>query len=401
MLWAALAALSFFVVSHPRELLPDFSQSLLWLLCLSALVVIVDLRRVRPPALSWPVVAFLGLCAASTLWSVDPGATTDALLLYGGVALLACLIVGNTETGVLLSGIVWGALLVTGVTLGSALAGIEGAGGPVGEAPLLGMHGNRNIVSYTLVLGLAAALSLRPSGSARSRAVRQALRGLATVVIVGGIYLASSGTGLVAAAALILVAGALSLSRWTRVFATVPAKIIGAAVLASLLVVLFSLSGAVFELLGKRSDFSGRVPLWRAIVRVWEGAPVGGYGWGAVWPYSWFSPDVVSAPKAAIDAGSRTALVHGHNIVFDLLPQLGLLGVLVVVVMIGCSVGWLFVRLDERDYVVARWAALGAAAILVNGVTEPMVSVPVGWFVLVTIVASSSSLRRRRAGISS
>ena len=56
----------------------------------------------------------------------------------------------------------------------------------------------------------------------------------------------------------------------------------------------------------------------------------------------------------------------------------------------------LFRSVDDVDYVTVRWIALGMIGILVYGVTEPMVAVPVGWFVLVTIAADAQRLARSR-----
>lgn len=397
LLWSSLVAVAFVVLSHPREVIPDFSQSLLYVAVPVLLVVLVDVRAVRPPTVPWTVAVFLLLCAASLLWSVSPDDTAHALALYGGIALFACLAVGNTETSVLLRGIMWGAVLIAVAAVWAVGAGFEWAGGPIGEAPLRGVNGNRNIVSYTLVLGLAAALSNRPlaSGRAWRRIARWAAWGAAPVVLVSVLFLTRSGTGLAAAAVLLVAAVALAVARGTRLFATLLSKVVGATVAVLLLLLASAAAQAVFTLLGRRTDFSGRVPLWRAIVDVWSEAPVLGYGWGAIWPYSWFMPETASAAKDQIDVETGYWLSHGHNIVFDLLPQLGILGVALLVLMVGCSVGWLFVPLNNRDYVVARWATLGVLALLVNGVSEPMLSVPVGWFTLVAIAAGTARLRSR------
>lgn len=385
------------MLSHPREVLPDFSQSLMYLAIPVLLVVLVDVRTVRPPTVPWTVVAFLLLCAASLLWSVSPDDTARALALYSGIALFACLAVGNTETPVLLRGITWGAVVVAGATVWAASVGLEGAGGPIGEAPLRGLNGNRNIVSYTLVLGLAAALSNRPrsTGSVWRRVVGWSAWVVTPVVLVGVLFLTRSGTGLAAAVVLLAATAALAVARRTRIFATLLSKVVGATVAVLLLVLASAAVQEVFKVLGRSTDFSGRVPLWQAIVEVWSDAPVLGYGWGAIWPYSWFRPETHSAAKDQIDVGTGYWLSHGHNIIFDLLPQLGILGVALLVLMVGCAVGWLFVPLADGDYVVARWAGLGVLALLVNGVSEPMLSVPVGWFTLVAIAAGTSRLRLR------
>jgi len=396
LMWSAVIALGFVVLSYPRDLLPDFEASLGWLAALVAAVAMADVKNLRAPWIPVPVLLFLVLCGTSVVWSVSPDDTVRALVLYGGIAVFGCLVVSSTEISVLLRGISWGAVAVAALTLWAVLMGYAGAGGPVGEAPVLGYHGNRNIVSYSLVLGLAAVLAGRPTLRAGDgRSVWTLVRwGAPIPVIVVVLVLTRSGTGMVAAAALVCAALLMAVARRTRVFATATSKVVGLVVAALAVLLASTITQSVFEALGRRTDFSGRVPLWRAVVDVWQEAPLLGYGWGAIWPYSWFAPESLTEVKQQIDVEAQTSLSHGHNIVFDLLPQLGLVGVVLLAVLIGGAVAWLFVPLGEREYVVARWTSLGSLALVVNGVSEPMLSIPIGWFVLVTVSASSSRLRR-------
>lgn len=394
-MWSGFAAVAFFLLSNPREIL-TFPQSLNILLCLTVFVVLADARRVWFPTAPWLVWAFLALCALSALWSGRPGETLRATLLYAIIALIAGLTAANVETPVLVRGVVWGAFLVGAATLLAALVGYSRAGGPIGVAPLHGIHGNRNVVSYSLVLGLAALLASVPTGSGRPsrREYWRYVRWFAALaVLCSTIFLVRSGTGIAASAALLVAAALLALERRYLLLTTVAARVVGIVMLVVGVAIASRFGQEILALLGKGADLSGRVPQWRAIVDVWGEMPWGGYGWGAVWSYSWFDVEP-SAPKLQIDQQTGYWLSHGHNILFDLLPQLGIAGVLGMCLILGSTAAWVFIRVGDLFVQGALWAGLGSMALILNGITEPMLSVPVGWLVLVMISCTGQRLRR-------
>lgn len=389
-LWSALIAVSFFLLSHPREMFPNMTTSLTYLAIVCLVVVGVDARKVAWPVLPWTIVLFLGICATSLFWSVGPPDTVSALKLYGSIALLGAVVVSNTDVGALLRGIVWGAFIVAGLTLLVLWMKHAGWQVPAATTEVAGFHGNRNVVSYTLVLGLSAALCYTPRG--RWGAVRWFV---ALATILGVLVLAGSGTGWMAAAMLIAARIGLAIAHRCDLFQSLRARLIGFAALAGAAIITLSSLGRVSELLGKTADLSGRGPLWDAILSIWPDAPFGGYGFGAIWSYSWFRAHP-NGPKAQIDEKTGAWLAHGHNMFLDLLPQVGLVGVLALIIVIVMAVRWLFVPLTETQHHAARWAAFGMLGVLLCGVTEPMIAAPVGWFVVVVTAATAQRLARSR-----
>ncbi|WP_169796312.1 O-antigen ligase family protein [Sanguibacter suarezii] len=351
---------------------------------------LIDVRRVRWSAPPWTILLFLGICAASVLWSVGPSDTERSVGLYGAIALFACLVVANTETPALLRGVIWGALIVAGIALWAVWTERIGAGGPIGVNPVVGVHGNRNVLSYTLFIGLCAVLCYRPRG-------RLKLLRLIVVfsVVLGTLVAARSGTGFVSAAVVIVGAIAFEFVRRLNPFATVRSRVIGCSLVAAAFLVSLASFGTISELLGKTGDFSGRMPVWSAIVEVWSDAPVGGYGWGAIWPYSWFHPQV-TPQKWNIDQKAGLWYAHGHNSVFDLLPQLGVVGVVAFVLIVAVAVRWVLVSLDAVEFSTVRWIAVGILGFVVYSITEPMLAVPVGWFLLVILAADAQRLAHSR-----
>ena len=385
-LWSGLVAVGFFLLSHPREMFANLTMSLWFLASLSIIVAVVDSRRVSWPVPPWTVVLFLSICSISVLWSVGPPDTVRAVAMYGSIALYASLVVSNTDTAALLRGIVWGALIVAGLTLTVAWVRHTGGQGPASTTEFAGFHGNRNVVSYTLVMGLCAALCYPP----RDR--RAALRRVgALVTLFGVLFLTGSGTGLISAAALLATSIALAIARRWDLFALLHVRITGFAVAGGLTLLALESLGKVSQLLGKTPDLSGRGPLWSAILTVWSDAPVGGYGFGAVWSYSWFMAHP-NEPKELIDEKTGAWLAHGHNAIFDLLPQVGLIGVMALVIVVLVAARWLFVPLRREEYLAARWAALGLLGVMLCGLAEPMIAVPIGWFVIVAAAATAQRL---------
>jgi O-antigen ligase len=90
-------------------------------------------------------------------------------------------------------------------------------------------------------------------------------------------------------------------------------------------------------------------------------------------------------------------LTHGHNSVIDLLAEVGIIGVALCALVFVVAWASASARLTapgptDEDRIAGRAAILGLVALLVLGVTEPLVTIPVGWFVLVISTALHSPL---------
>jgi O-antigen ligase len=212
-----------------------------------------------------------------------------------------------------------------------------------------------------------------------------------------GIYLAESGTGYVATAVLVGIAAVLTgMDRWHPPSFTRSRRRRWA--MRSLAVVLFVGVIAGIDVAGRMLDrdltsVSGRVPLWHAIwtqttgLDRWFGA-----GWGVVWPHPWHP----AAPNEAYDEivlRAGAALAHGHNSVFDLIPELGLLGVaLMATVYAQAFAHALALRSPTKGALppqleASRSALLGIVGLIIFGLAEPMSTIPLGWFAI-TLLAT-------------
>jgi exopolysaccharide production protein ExoQ len=378
-LWGALGAVVFLGMSNPSILEPHTLTTFRWLSYATIAVVVIDCRRVRLPRMPILVLAFLGFCLLTLLWTPDTGATWGSFLFYAGMAVMAALLVENMSGALFVRSVAMGAVLVMALSWRAVWIDNPSALGPSGSHTVLqGLYGNRNILSYIMVLGLAGLLADRYKTWAG-----HILKWGLVLAALGTMYAVRSGTGTVAAVLLVVVA--LSLAALQRMAprprrsAGVGLLIAGALGLVALLVNL----QRILDLLGKNATFSGRTPLWGGIIDVWVDAPVGGYGWGSVWAYAWYQIDD-SAVRERINAFVGYPLNHGHNAVLDILVQVGVVGTLlyvaiVVVSLVRGSRGLLGRPTPERT-----WIILAMLAVIVCGITEPLFAAPIGWFLVVS-----------------
>ena len=374
-------------MSHPKIIEQDMALVLCVLLVVVGIALLLDAGNVRLLRFVPPVWMFLAFCLLSTAWSLDPHQTLRFTAFYALIALIASVLAAAVTPRLLVRGVSLGGVLIILLSVGAVVQGHELALGlaPGGEHLVLqGLYGNRNIMSYVLIVGLCAALADRH----RTRA------GFLGKLVLVAVYVSlfrwtDSATSLVVAA--MVIAGAVfvwfaalipanrrrTTLRWVLVLAG------GVTVL-----VLFNLT-RLFALLGRDSTLSGRSPLWGAIVDEWSARPLHGYGWGGVWTYAWFPADF-STVGSAINDAIGFPLNHGHNAVLDVLIQVGLVGVALylLIVALALAVGARAVRHSEP--VAATWIFLTVGALLVAGVTEPLFAVPLGWFMFVLLASASS-----------
>lgn len=387
--WTGLGAIIFLAMSHPSIIQAHWPTTLLWVSGLTAVVLLVDIRHVRLPRLPPLVLAFLGFCLFSLLWTPDTGATSMAVLLYAAIALLGAVLVENMTGPLFIRAMSMGALLVMVLSLWAVWIGHPNAVGPSGQSIVLqGLYGNRNIMAYVMVLGLAALLADRYRSWPG-----QVWKWVLVIAALAMMVFVRSGTGTVS---VVLLVGVALVGVVVR---NVPVRLrrpFGVGVLAlgsAALVVAVANMSRVIDILGKDQTFSGRTPLWRGIVDAWSDSELAGYGWGSVWAYAW-NPTADSAVRDRINAYVGSPLNHGHNAVLDILIQVGLvgtaiyLGIIVTTVLRGLR-SWGAVPSPERS-----WVLIVLLAVCVSGVTEPLFAAPLGWFMVSAAACSAAKTFR-------
>lgn len=386
LLWSVFIALAFFELTNPTHLVPDFPGAMGVLAVVTGLVLLLDRRNVRLPRVPWTIAAYIALCALSVFWSIDRSDTVQMTLLYGWIALFACLCVAQTDTQTLLRGVAWGGVVVLAVTLGSVVVDPMRFGGGLvhyGTGP--GVHGTRGIVAYSMILALSAALARRDTRTSGKVEI-----GVTIALNLSLVVIAPAATGRVGVP--VLLVGLLALVIMRRLHGK---ALLGAWAVILLVIVVGAVAAVlntsrIAAAFGRTPDFSGRFAIWQAIIPTWLEAPVGGYGFGAVWYYGWWRLDG-SALLDHMNEVAKTPFYHGHNILIDVLPQLGALGLVAALLILGL-LAFRGIR-DARDTTGgSTWAVLALITLLVMGITEPMLSVPIGWF---CAVAATAAARRR------
>lgn len=387
--WGAFIAASFVWMSNPVVFFVTFYTSLVDAREWALVVVAVSLPFLRLPRIPWPWLLFLGLGAISRFWTIDEFHTYVTNTVYLQITALAVIVAANCTSRLVCWCFGWGGVAVGVLSIhaynqevpGSVYGGVNAAG--EGAFVLAGIGTNENILAYTLAVALAATLALGLPERVGARVGWVAMLAFEAYVL----YLANSGTGYLTAFAVLLVAGtAYVWSRAGRARLRLMLAWTGGLGVAAVLTVV-----VVTTLLGKDlTNFSGRVPFWQAAIEVsLDTAPWFGSGWGAVWEHPW-DPTPMNAVSGAIYERAGFALPHGHNFFVDVLPELGIVGILAALAMIAYAlreVGRCGVSAGSSDPLTGRLILFVLVALLVSGITEPMLTVPLGWWSLALVVA--------------
>ncbi|MFC7360035.1 O-antigen ligase family protein [Nocardioides astragali] len=388
-LWTVVIGLDFYLLSNPLVYEPLFAISLQRAVLITALAVVISIPWLRVPRLNLALLAFFAWGLASNVWSIQPGATMETFGLYLTLGALAVMTYSQVAGEVLALGFAYGGLAVTGL---SVLAFRERLPGSYFETldvtePIVfaGVGTNPNILAYTVTLGLAGWLALWPRTP------------LSIVLWVGmgagllyGVYLAESTTGYLTAAAMIATAALLWAAprlkgrTWRR--RSRDAWIAG--------VIAITVGGAAalgFTGIGP-GTFSDRLPFWEATLTVAAHRPVVGFGWGAVWAHPWLFAPPNAVAEGIYGAAGGLFLTHGHNSFIDLIIDLGMVGVVLVLAVV-VSVVWTASRPAKQSQALSRgddarrfrFVLLCVVDLLVFGITEPMLVIPLGFWALVLL----------------
>jgi O-antigen ligase len=381
--WTLVIAIDLLLLSNPLVLFSRFPTSLHWAEIATGVGLLLTLHRAKLPTMPVSIVAFLAWCLLSAVWSIDQTSSLEATWFYLQITLIAIVVGANVDSVVFAAGLALGGVLVVAASVwafetqqvGAYYVGVD-------RIVMIGLGKNQNVLAYTLVIALVGCLSL-----ALPRRRWTWVLWLTAVAALGyGLVRAGSATGYLCALCMAMVAVLFAspiLRRRRR--GTIAALIAaGIGVVGALL--------TVVALLGKDlTTVSDRMPFWEATIEATRDAPVAGFGWGAVWNNSWWGshPNEVAEQ---IYAGAGLRLSHGHNNFVHVAPELGLVGVAIAVaifVQLGVRA---FGRSDRpeqpkpsRQY--RALLAIGLVALNVFGLTEPMLTLPLGWWTVTVLLS--------------
>ena len=247
--------------------------------------------------------------------------------------------------------------------------GIEGNIGSMG--PIQGVFGSRN--TFALIALIAAVTFII---EIRARSVRH-LVGVGSLWL-AGISLVLTRSPVIGTAALVVVVAALALfvlrrtpveGRWM-----LQLGLLGATVVAAIAAWLGR--SRLIDLLNAGSEFETRYFLWQEMWRLVGLHPLEGWGWTGYWPQ-----DVT--PYGWLEFVSNRELGSGLNAFLDVYFQLGLVGFVAFVALLGLAFVRSWVLASNKRSLVFVWPALILVILLVVSAAESTILVEFSWLLLI------------------
>ncbi|MCW3493769.1 O-antigen ligase family protein [Microbacterium sp. SSM24] len=353
----------------------------------------ISLLRLVPTT----VLLFLGWALASVFWSSDSATSFWSWVTTAALAFLAVVIghVRDTLQTVRALGDVLRALLAVSLAV-EVLSGILldvpirflGIQGKIAElGPIQGIFGTRNMLGFIAVMALITFLI-----EYRTQSVRPGVS-YASVVLAGGLAaLSDSPTVLVLAVGVGLAVAALALVRHTRPEHRGALQLgLGALVVVGVLAGYFA-RHPIIAWLGAGTDFSMRVNLWNVMVDYVRFEPVLGWGWFGAWSPREYPFGIINY---ILDSSHATGL----NAYFDVLLQLGWVGLCFFIALAAIALVRAWLAASERRSVIYAWTPLILVALLIDSMFESFTLVGIGWMMLVLCAVRAGQSRSWRERI--
>ncbi len=382
----AIAALSYPLVRLTGW--AGYLAALIGLIALMGVVLVVrrrELDRELPPI---SLLVFLAWAGISVLWSEYQWVTLGGAAYLVGYAFVGAFIAYTRDTIQVVR--TWGDVLR--VVLGVSLA-IEIFSGILIDSPIPFLNVQARIaelgpISGVLqtrnqlgLLGLIGAVSF--ATELRTRSVRPlvgvlSLIGAALCIVLtqSPIIIATAGLVAVAAAVLYGIRRVRADRRQAWQFV-----ILGAAV--ALIVVAWLFRGALVNLFNAEGALNYRLNLWQKIVALLPGNTIEGWGWTGRW-----HPEV--APYVALTVTNNRPAQSALNAFLDVWFQLGIIGLVVFVGMLGLAFTRSWLLAGRRRSVIYAWPALVLVSLLFVSLAESSILVEFGWLTFVVCCVTAS-----------
>ncbi|MDQ1597520.1 MAG: exopolysaccharide production protein ExoQ [Microbacteriaceae bacterium] len=339
---------------------------------------------------------FVGWATTSVFWSQYNWASLGSVLYLLGVTMLGiyvALIRDTIQIARAFGDVLRGALVLSivleifsGLLVDSPLHFLAIQGTLAQLGPIQGIFGTRNELGIvTLVAIVTFGTELRTQSVPRSRAVGS--------LVLAGVTLLLARSPIAFGTFVIVVLAALALYGLRR--ATPERKRfwqIGLlATTVTVLIVAWAARTPIINALSASAELNKRLQIWRSIRLLIPAHELEGWGWAGHW---WTS----LPPFASIRDGAGVVPNSAFNSYLDVWFQLGLIGLLAFVFLIGLAFirSWLLAS-RQRSFVYA-WPALVLVVLLVTGLAESSLLVEFGWLTFVVCsVKASRELSWRRA----
>jgi len=326
------------------------------------------------------ILAFVGWCGLSIIWSGYQWATLAAIIYQVAFAFLAVYLALVRDAIQIVRTV--GDVLRVLLTLSLALEVLSGLlinvpitflgiqGNIADGGPLQGIFGTRNQFGLVALIGLVTFLvELRTRSVQRGRAIFSiALAAVCTLL---------SNSPVTAAVAVLVLVATLALYGLRKVKAEHRTYWqIGLGVFAVAAVIVGYLTRArIIELLSAGSLLKVRYNVW---IQMWDLIPTNplqGWGWIGFWRHI--------PPYAIIDANTGALHSNGLNAYLDLYLQVGLIGLALFVALVVLAFARSWVLASNKRSVIYVWPPLVLVAMLATAFAESSLLIEYGWLLLV------------------
>ena len=399
---AAITALSISLslLAHPvRQLVgtAGLVAAVALLTVLAALSVLArrgrtDWRGFLPVSL----IAFLGWAGLTLLWSQYQWTTLGSLASLGAFTMLGLYVALLRDTIQvvrafgdalrIMLGLSIALEILSGVLIDTPLdfLGIEGNLADLG--PIQGLAGTRN------QFGIVAVIALITFGTEyRTRSVSRGVA-IGSIVAAALCLLLTRSPVAIGALVVVLIAGAAlyglrRVPSGRRRYAQL--ALLGLTLVV--LVVAWTSRNAIIQLLNAGGELSYRLAVWRQTWGLIALHPLEGWGWIGAWrtdlpPYNLFS-----SISTRVEASASNAYL-------DVWLQLGLVGFVIFVGLVGLAFTRSWLLASRRRSVVFAWPALVLVALVTTALAESWMLIEFGWVTFVVCaVKAADELSWRQA----
>jgi len=337
--------------------------------------------RLSSLKVSLPVVGYVAWAVASYTWAEAPDSTR--LYIQTAVLFVVAISVAGSylPRDVFLRAFLRSMQILLFITLFAVLTTAEGRAETVqaglGIAPgWRGFFVFKNIMAPVIVLAMITVLAFEMNRKIATVFV------LITCVLMAG---AQSATGTVA---LVL---ALAVWYWTGLLSRgdereqSTMKVATPLVAVVLVGIALNSVAALVGALGKDLTFTGRTEIWSLTFPLIADRPI--HGFGLAGPFIELRSQIAMQTFRTLNYHAQ----HAHNMIFDLLVTLGVVGLVIVSILIAGTVraAWVALRRSPR---LARWVLCSTSILFLMGFGEPMLTAQfIGLFAAMRVALMNES----------
>ena len=186
-----------------------------------------------------------------------------------------------------------------------------------------------------------------------------------------------------------VASGALTLVRHTAPARRTVVQAVLAGIVLVAGIIAYAMRHTIIAWLNAGSGFGARAELWNAILDMVRLRPVQGWGWFGSW-------DRNELPFYLINFTVNDRHASALNAYFDVLLQLGWVGLLLFAGFCGIPLVRSWLVASQRRSVVYAWTTLITVTLLIESMFESFTLVGVGWFMLVLCAVRAGQSRSWR-----